>query len=196
MTSTRGRSAWGGVRKLPLGRFQARYCVDGTWFKARPPSARSGRLRASLRTPAPIVPRRPPKGRPAQAGDPRRRRDPRRSPSPSGESAREAAGRSRRPAQHQNQRPVEDPLPLDEGRTRRCHDHRLPLRGAEMPTTIAPIHPGESPTRGLPGAARGHPTPSGGLDRRSSAPDQRDRPRQAPDQRGHCTSARTVLRHK
>jgi integrase len=34
MTSTRGRSAWGGVRKLPSGRFQARYCVDGTWFKA------------------------------------------------------------------------------------------------------------------------------------------------------------------
>jgi integrase len=34
MTPTRGRSACGGVRKLPSGRFQARYCVDGTWFKA------------------------------------------------------------------------------------------------------------------------------------------------------------------
>jgi integrase len=34
MTSARGRSAWGGVRKLPSGRFQARYCVNGTWFKA------------------------------------------------------------------------------------------------------------------------------------------------------------------
>jgi hypothetical protein len=34
MTPTRARSAWGGVRKLPSGRFQARYCVDGTWFKA------------------------------------------------------------------------------------------------------------------------------------------------------------------
>ena len=34
MTPSRGRSAWGGVRKLPSGRFQARYCVDGNWFKA------------------------------------------------------------------------------------------------------------------------------------------------------------------
>lgn len=34
MTPSRGRSAWGGVRKLPSGRFQARYCVDGNWSKA------------------------------------------------------------------------------------------------------------------------------------------------------------------
>ena len=34
MTPARGRSTWGGVRKLPSGRFQARYCVNGTWFKA------------------------------------------------------------------------------------------------------------------------------------------------------------------
>ena len=29
-----GRSSWGSVRKLPSGRFQARYCVDLVWHSA------------------------------------------------------------------------------------------------------------------------------------------------------------------
>ena len=29
-----GRSPWGSVRKLPSGRFQARYCVDLVWHGA------------------------------------------------------------------------------------------------------------------------------------------------------------------
>ena len=28
------RNSWGGVRKLPSGRFQARYRVEGRWFSA------------------------------------------------------------------------------------------------------------------------------------------------------------------
>jgi hypothetical protein len=34
MPATGRRNAWGGVRKLPSGRFQAHYRVDGTWFNA------------------------------------------------------------------------------------------------------------------------------------------------------------------
>ena len=29
-----GRSRWGSVRKLPSGRFQARYCVERPWHVA------------------------------------------------------------------------------------------------------------------------------------------------------------------
>ena len=29
-----GRSRWGSARKLPSGKYQARYSVDGTWHRA------------------------------------------------------------------------------------------------------------------------------------------------------------------
>ena len=38
---------------------------------------------------------------------------------------------------------MEDLLSMDEGRTRRGHNHGLPLRGRAMTTSIPPIHPGE-----------------------------------------------------
>ena len=34
MIASMGRSPWGSVRKLPSGRFQARYCVDLVWHNA------------------------------------------------------------------------------------------------------------------------------------------------------------------
>jgi hypothetical protein len=49
MTSGRSRGSWGGVRKLPSGRFQTRYRIDYTRYIARlTPSARSGRRKSSL----------------------------------------------------------------------------------------------------------------------------------------------------
>jgi addiction module HigA family antidote len=38
---------------------------------------------------------------------------------------------------------MEDLLSMDEGWTRRGHDHGLPLRGKAMTITMPPIHPGQ-----------------------------------------------------
>src|ERR1700685_4555595 len=38
MGQTKSRSAWGSTRKLPSGRWQARYRIDGKWRRPPPPS--------------------------------------------------------------------------------------------------------------------------------------------------------------